>query len=322
VPPIQAGADVYGATVVLAEPGALADNDLMAIEQASTVAALRLVQARAVAEADRRFQATCLDELVTGHLTEWAVLHERAVAFGWDLTVPRAVVVAEIDALGGRRFAELAGTADGARARQRLLVAARGSLGRESLVWERSAGIAALIATDPLRPEHHLTVAKGFRAAVASSAPGIVASIGIGRVYGDPFQLQASFTEAVRALTAGRRAGGGDHVYVYEHLGLSRLLLSCPQPELAAFHDEVLGRLLAYERLHPGCDLLRTLDVYLECNRHGAAAARALFVHYNTVRYRLERIEHLVGPFVDDGARCLTLGLALQAGRLLANSRD
>ena len=37
---------------------------LVAVEQAATVAALRLVQARGIAEADRRFQAVCLEELV------------------------------------------------------------------------------------------------------------------------------------------------------------------------------------------------------------------------------------------------------------------
>src|SRR5205823_13340847 len=112
VQPIQAGHERHGMAVVLARENDLAEDQLIAIGQAATIAALRLVQARAVAEADRRFQAVCLDELVTGHLADRAVLRERATAFGWDLSGPRAVLVAEIEALGGRRFAELAGTAD------------------------------------------------------------------------------------------------------------------------------------------------------------------------------------------------------------------
>jgi PucR family transcriptional regulator, purine catabolism regulatory protein len=318
VQPIQAGADVHGATVVLAEPDTLADDDLMAIEQASTVAALRLVQARAVAEADRRFQATCLDELVTGHLTERAVLNERAAAFGWDLSMPRAVLVAEIETFGGRRFVELAGTADEGRARHRVAEAARGLLGREAIIWERSAGIAILALADGTRSGLLLDSARTLQAAIAGRQPGIVTRIGIGRVYTDPLQLRASFTEAMRALTVGRRTDGVDSVWEYDALGLSRLLLACPQPELATFHAEVLGPLLAFEHDHAGSELLVTLEAFLGTNRNAAAAARALFVHYNTVRYRLERIEQLIGPFVDDSSRCLTLDLALHAGRLLA----
>ncbi|MBV9356511.1 MAG: hypothetical protein JO023_13410, partial [Chloroflexi bacterium] len=66
--PIQAGVDRLGAVVVLAESASLADDELMALERAAGVAALRLVQARALAEADQRFQAVCLDELMTGHV--------------------------------------------------------------------------------------------------------------------------------------------------------------------------------------------------------------------------------------------------------------
>lgn len=312
VQPIQAGLDVHGATIVVAEPHALADDALMAIEHASTVAALRLVQARAVAEADRRFQATCLDELVTGHLTEWAALHERAVAFGWDLTIPRAVLIAEIETLGGRRFTELAGTADEGRARQRLVDAARATLGRDAIIWERSAGIASLTPAGDL-----LAAARALHADISTRAHGIMVRIGIGRVVSDPFDLRASFTEALRALAVGRRANAPDDIYAYETLGLSRLLLSCPQPELTAFRDDVLGPLLAYERDHGGSDLLVTLEAFLATNRNAAAAARTLFVHYNTVRYRLERIEQLLGPFVEDASRCLTLELAVHAARLL-----
>ena len=300
VQPIQAGPDVHGATVVLAEPGALTEDELMAIEHASTVAALRLVQARAVSEADRRFQGICLDELVTGHLTEWSVLHERAVAFGWDLSIPRAVLVAEIDTPGERPATGLAEVA-------------RSVLGRDAIIWERSAGIAALTPADRLVASAH-----ELESAAMQRLPALALTIGIGRVYTDPFELRASFTEAVRALTVGRHASGPNQVYDYESLGLSRLLLACPLPELSAFHADVLAPLVAYEHAHPGCDLLRTLQAFLDANRNAAAAARALFVHYNTVRYRLERIEHLLGAFQGDASRCLTLDIALQAGRLLS----
>jgi DNA-binding PucR family transcriptional regulator len=46
-----------------------------------------------------------------------------------------------------------------------------------------------------------------------------------------------------------------------------------------------------------------------------------LFVHYNTVKYRLERLEALLGAFVDVPERCLTLELATHVGRLLNQPR-
>ena len=310
--PIQAGPDLHGVAVVLADETDLADEQLMAVEQAATVAALRLVQARAVAEADRRFQAVCLDELVTGHVADRAVLRERAVAFGWDLSVPRAVMVAEIERVGDRRFAQLAGTPEEGWASRRLAEAARAGLGRDAIVWERSAGVAALSSGTQLRRD-----AERLQQEAARRIPGAVISIGVGRMQADPLALHSSYTEALRALQIGGRAGGPGRVCLFADLGLDRLLSSCPAHELEAFYLAALEPLLTYERAHPGAELAETLRAYLASDRNVARTARALFVHYNTVKYRLERLEELLGPFVDQPERCLTLEVATHVGRLL-----
>ena len=315
--PIQAGQDIHGVALVAAEDGELADEQLMAVEQAATVAALRLVQARAVSEADRRFQAVCLDELVTGHVSDRAVLGERAVAFGWDLNVPRAVMVAEIDALGGRRFAELAGAPEEGWASRRLADAARAVLGRDAIVWERSAGIAALTSGPRLQAD-----AVALQTEAARRLPGAVISVGVGRVQSDPLELRISYTEALRALDLGRRAGSSGQVSLFADLGLERLLLSCPQDELDAFYAGTLGRLLEYDRDHPGMELSETLRAFLLADRNVARTARTLFVHYNTVKYRLDRIERLLGRFVDAPDRCLSLELALRVGGLLGRGQQ
>jgi len=75
---------------------------------------------------------------------------------------------------------------------------------------------------------------------------------------------------------------------------------------------------LEYERTHPGCGLLRTLEAFFAADRNVAETARALFVHYNTVKYRLERLERVVGAFVDHPERRQTLELAMHVGRLIA----
>jgi PucR family transcriptional regulator, purine catabolism regulatory protein len=315
VQPIQAGTERHGMAVVLAGENDLAEDQLMALEQAATIAALRLVQARAVAEADRRFQAVCLDELVTGHVADAAVLRERATAFGWDLSLPRAVMVAEIDALGERRFGELAGTSEEGWACRRVADAARSVLGREAIVWERSAGAAALAGGVELRRD-----AQALQAEAARRLPGALISIGVGRVRPDPLELQLSYSEALRSLQVGRRGGGQGVVSLFADLGLDRLLMSCAATELEAFFIATLDPMLSYERAHPGCGLIETLQAYLAADRNVAETARALFVHYNTVKYRLERLERLLGAFVDIPERCLTLEVATHVGRLIARA--
>ena len=117
--PIMVDGEPYGAIVALAAPDSMSTDDLEALQFAATVAALRQVQARALVEDDRRFQAVCLEELVSGHLTDRSVLSERAAAFGWDLSLPRAVLLAQAESSTGGDADTVRSLADAARSRAR-----------------------------------------------------------------------------------------------------------------------------------------------------------------------------------------------------------
>ena len=317
VQPIQVDGEQHGAIVVRIDPGEqLGEDALVAVEQAATVAALRLVQARGIAEADRRFQAVCLEELVAGHVADRGVLHERALAFGWDLAAPRAVLVAEITELDGQRFSQLAGSPDEGRAWQRLTDAVTAALGRDAIVWQRSAGVAALVAPGRDGRAALLAAAASLQAESARRLPGCAVAVGIGRTCDDPLELAVSHREALRALAVGRRTRGAGHVSLFEDLGLDRLLAGCAESELAAFRDTTLGQLLAHDATHQ-TDLVATLDAYLASNGNVAQTAGALFVHYNTVRHRLSTIEQVLAVALHDADARLSLALALRVLRML-----
>jgi purine catabolism regulator len=311
VQPIQVGAERYGAILVGDDEAGLGPDRLEAIEYAATVAALRQVQTRAVAEADRRFQAVCLEELITGHVSDRTVLMERAAAFAWDLTAPRAVLLAEVEAIAGRPFSALAGTPEEGALRHRLAEAARASLGPGSIIWERSREIGALVSAGPLELRE---IGAALQAEASRHLPGIVVSVGVGRPALDPLDLHRSFGEARRALSIGRWAHGPGKVTAFDHLGLDRLLVAVPGSEAEAFCADLLGRLEAYDAAR-GTSLVPTLETFL-ATRNAALAARRLYLHYNTLKNRLAKIEEIIGPYLDDPDRCLSLALALRLRRL------
>jgi purine catabolism regulator len=312
VQPIRVGSERFGTIVVLGDVGALGDDDLDAIEYAATVAALRQVQARAVAESDRRFQAICLEELMTGHVDR-AVLAERAVAFSWDLGVARAAVIARLDEIGDRPFAQVAGTPEETNARRRLADAGRSALGRSAIIWERNAEVAALVAAGP-DPAELREIGDRLLAEAHRLVPEARVSVGIGRTVDDPLDLVGSWTEARRAVEIGRWGAGPGHVSLFADLGVDRLLVGLPAAELADFAASMLGPLAAYDERHR-TDLVGTLEVFLE-TRNAALAARRLFVHYNTLKNRLRLIEEVAGPVSSDPGRALELALALRVRRL------
>ncbi len=299
---IMVDGDPYGAIVALAAIDSLSTDDLEALQFAATVATLRQVQARALVGDDRRFQAVCLEELVSGHLTDRGVLAERAAAFGWDLSLPRAVLLAQAELPAG-------GGADTVRA---LADAARVALGPFAIVWERSTQAAALLGPRRATPEALEEAAAGLQREATRRVPGAPISIGVGRLEPDPLLLRDSHVEARRALEVARWRVPGDLV-VFERMGLDRLLAGNSDAELAAFRETMIAPLLAYDRAHRA-NLVDTLEAYV-ATRNAAEAARRLYVHYNTVRGRLARIEELIGPFLADTERLTGLAVALHIHR-------
>jgi sugar diacid utilization regulator len=125
-------------------------------------------------------------------------------------------------------------------------------------------------------------------------APGLRSSWGVSRPHDDAEALPTAFNEAKTALSASHRLGG-DNVFLYEELGVVRLLLgSGSDPDLQTFIADVTGPLVAYDRDNDGA-LVRTLRAFFDADCSQRAAAEKLFVHHKTLRYRLERIKALTG---------------------------
>ena len=140
-------------------------------------------------------------------------------------------------------------------------------------------------------------------------------SVGMSRPVTQILDIPLAYDQAVTALRVGRRIhsrGVASHI---NELGVERVLsLIEDKEELQRFAHEVLGELVdASER---ATDLRRTLEVLLETNVNVAESARRLHFHYNTLRFRIERLERIVGPFRDDPRVRLNVHLALLIQRL------
>ena len=72
------------------------------------------------------------------------------------------------------------------------------------------------------------------------------------------------------------------------------LLASVPTPVLRSLRDRLLGPLREYDDVH-NAELMTTLTAFLACDGSWSACASRLYVHVNTVRYRIGRVEALTG---------------------------
>lgn len=85
-------------------------------------------------------------------------------------------------------------------------------------------------------------------------------------------------------------------------------------PGAEAFVRAVLGPLIDYDARHHG-DLLRTVEVLAGCGWSASRAARRLFLLRNSVLYRRQRIEDILGCSLDDPEQRLLLSIAVRLHR-------
>jgi purine catabolism regulator len=303
--PIRAGSHDYGEIAAFTGGVALDQDGLVALERAADTVAVRLAQASAVAEAQERFAAISLEELVAGHAGDPAEVAERAMSFGWDLGRPRAVLLASIDPPEEGNIPPAALST--------IAAAARATLGHDAIVWTRSATIAALLAPDTDEPGERRRIAESLRAELDQRLRSATVSIGVGRRVDTPAELPRSFIEASRAVDVGRWAKGRHVTELFDELGLERLLAATPTDDLAEFVQRTIGPLVEHDRTNH-TDLVDTLAMWLE-TRNMAEAARRMHVHYNTLKNRLDRIEAIIGPVLADAARALECEVAIHVER-------
>jgi sugar diacid utilization regulator len=149
---------------------------------------------------------------------------------------------------------------------------------------------------------HHLAARiRSARSAVESDRSRVRITVGVSAPAGSVAALPGALHEAgsARRLAALRLAGLGGtaavSVVTSDEVASHELLLATvPASVLRSFRERLLGPLLAYDDQHRA-ELLPTLREFLACSGSWNACAAKMYVHVNTVRYRIRRIEELTG---------------------------
>jgi hypothetical protein len=234
---------------------------------------------------DARLQALLVDALLRGDSSD--VLASRAAALGWADAPPVAVVVGRSP--GGDITAVLHTVY---RAARRARIEMIGGVHGDRLVVVMGG------ATDPLTAAGSL--AAGFGEGPIVVGPAV------------PSLDQAA--ESARAALAGFRAApawpGAPSPVVADDLLPERALAGDTEARRALRHD-VYGAVV-----RAGGGLLETLDAFFAAGGVLESAARELYVHPNTVRYRLKRVAEVTGLSPLDGRDAFALRIALTIGRL------
>ncbi len=310
--------------VAARDGGGLGDFERLILQQAATVVALELMRQRAMRDTERRLAGDVLAEALTGTMAEgeiatrlapFGVGEEIAVLVFGDCEpatsepeLNRFLREEGVGALVAGRDDLLCAVVDAARDLDPIDLAARARVVLGEGVATKSVPSADNAASPGgesngrAAPEPE----DGGGPRAAASRVGPVAS------------LRRSFHEARCALEAAAMSdGGGPHVASYRDLGAFQLLLALQDDEaLRLYCDSVLGPLDDGGGEY-GDELVRSLEAFIECNGQWERAARELYCHRHTLRYRIRRVEDLTGRDLKSARDRIEFWLALRARELV-----
>lgn len=294
-------------------------DDVRVLERAATVAALTIAKDQAVSAVESKYRAEFLRDALAGRAGPPAAALSHAASLGWDIARPVVVVVAETDEDDENTHRD----EDEVRFLQdrfaRAWTHAMAVRDTRAPVMGFSREVVALFPVGSDHDSERIMRAVGEVAKVVRGDGGggrRTFSTGVSRVASSATELPRAYEEALSAVAVGRQMHGEGALTHFDGLGIFRLLALIPDSaQLRRFVEESLGE-LATDDSAENADLRQTLSLLIDTNMNVAETARQLFFHYNTLRYRIAKLEKMLGPFSTDANLRLTLALALKVHQM------
>ncbi len=305
VVPITVGNVARGYLSVIGIVGTLDILDHLVAEEGALICAIDMSRTKAVRETEKKLQS----DLLTALLQE-------------DLS-PRDAKL-WIDAMGldqSQAHAALQFTWDSPNppSRRRLETLINGEVIRMGIrVILNPAGEAVIcfcqVSPDDKGYQLALELGANILEQTNSEYPNSPVRCGIGSPTANLNLWHISFREAGLALDMATRLKENKPLY-YPDLSVYRLLLLLENnPELKAFQEDTLGPLLLHENKH---EFIRTLEAFFEQKGNLSQTAEILFIHRNTVSYRLKIISEVINLDLKNYDSVLAVQLALKIYRMM-----
>lgn len=324
--PVTSKHFVQGTIFIWGTVNELQRFDLSAIESVSTSIALLIMQEKSLREVEIKHSSEFIDDLLSGTSRDDAL--DRARIYNLNIEDDFLMLLIRFtDSEDEREEKKLEYSSkviyDFIYDHLRRVTSTLRTHRLHGLVTTRRADIQVLIAVDE---EKEFTervdafaeeIVRQFKLKATGGDP-VNLRVGIGKIYSHMKNVWRSYADADKTLIVGSRLYDRP-ILRFSDLGIFRILVQGElNDELEEYFRETLRSLLEYDK-KKSTELVRTLEVYFRNNNNINKTSEELFTHYNTVLYRLERIQEITGLDLSNANDRLNLELAMKLRSLYMN---
>lgn len=318
--PIDLAKEHYGRILIdYPKQKAIPDNWKWPLDYAKIAILLHIQKENATKEAKLRYKDNFLQGLLLRHIHRKDDIDEYSFILGSAFLPPYVVVVADIDNIGS--YPKVVSIADSVENPLSLREGLWSSLynflnmyfGRVHYTTIGGKQVS-LISLSPDEKEKFIILEKLLKQFKInfSTEGGRTISLAVGSVVCEISQIATSYKQAASCIDFAKTTGSRDALFVWEKLGLLRLLINTSNKgEVEHFVDQYLGKL---NTLKPAVasEYLETLDALSRNGWNLKSTASAMHIHYNTLRYRLKQIAQIISLDMENPEVRMELQIALK----------
>ena len=289
-----------------------------AIEYASIVIILRMQIRISNRMIEEKYYSSFVCDLMLNNIKTREEINTRAHLYGWDLDGGGFVAIIDINNIKKYYLRDLdTGTNEKLQKyTDRIFDTSIKCIKQAfpSTIYYSQSDFIAFLITGKLPVSARKTLADTFSQIQHSllSAVPFTISMGVGMYVDDIINIHNSYQQAKQVIQTVYQIQQFNRLFFYDQIGIYRLLFSISSNnEAIEFCDKYVKPLQQYDDQHHA-NLIETLQSIFNCGWNLKLASEKLFLHYNSVKYRFQKICDLLEIDLRDNSRHTEIELALK----------
>lgn len=289
-----------------------------AIEYASIVIILRMQIRISNRMIEEKYYSSFVGDLMLNNVKTREEINTRAHLYGWDLDGGGFVAIIDINNIKKYYLRDLdTGTNEKLQKyTDRIFDTSIKCIKQAfpSTIYYSQSDFIAFLITGKLPVSARKTLADTFsqiQHSLLNTVPFTI-SMGVGMYVDDIINIHNSYQQAKQVIQTVYQIQQFNRLFFYDQIGIYRLLFSISSNnEAIEFCDKYIKPLQQYDDQHHA-NLIETLQSIINCGWNLKLASEKLFLHYNSVKYRFQKICDLLEIDLRDNSRHTEIELALK----------
>ncbi len=324
--PVRADKKNYGYIVVWETVFKITNIEYIALESAGTAIALERIKARQIEEARHQFKQDFFDDLLEGKINSVNAANHLAELYNMNPKKKYVCMVVKLESNSIEYEENYLQKQEGFAMVKKQLIGIIDDIllkyNRKGVTIQRYNLVISFLVleNDEIGYQMETILSEEIQEiyrVIYKVCKNYNPHIGVGTPCNQFIHMKQTYFQAQEAIRIAQIIDSNVSVSFFDHYSIYHLFSSVSDELLENFCETTIGPLMRNDK-EDAAELMKTLEQYFLCNANVSLVAKSMFIHRNTVIYRIEKIKSILNTRLDNSEELLKLQLALRMLKITA----